>query len=178
MGHAEWSGGGLRMNRFLARACAAATAGVALGTCVATAASASGGGVPIRHSVLGPASMVAGRGGALRLTREDHTTGRITAAPTSTRTFAGYQTAVTAGSATVAAASITVPALSCTTANRAIAPSAGVPANKYKTFSAAYLFTGCVHGNAVYFPGLILNGKETDYTTTPFSAGDVINLTT
>ena len=165
------------MNRFLMRACAAATAGVALGMWVVTAASASGGGVPIRHGALSPADMVAGRGEALRLTREGHAIGGIAAAATSNRTFAGYEASVRAGSATVATASFTIPTLSCTTANRAIAPGAGVPANNYKTFSLAYLFTGCVNGNAAYFPGLVLNGKDTHYNT-PFAAGDVITLTT
>ena len=103
---------------------------------------------------------------------------RITAASTSTRTFAGYQTAVPAGSATVATASFTVPTLSCTTTDRAIAPSAAVPANNSKTISVAYVFTGCVSGQAVYYPGLLINGNGHVYRTTPFSAGDVITLTT
>ena len=182
------------MNGFLARACAAATAGVALGTLMVTAASASadgsvtiyqdvigasgGGGVPIHHGAPGPAGIAAGRAGALRLPHNDHAIGRITAAPINNRYFAGYQTAVPAGSATVATASFTVPALSCTTTDRAIAPDAGVPANNYKTISIAGVFTGCVNGQAVYFPGLVVNGKETDYTTTPFAAGDLIDLTT
>src|SRR5262249_43120697 len=57
-----------------------------------------------------------------------HAIGRIT----STRTFAGYQTAVSAGSPTVATASFTVPTLSCTTTDRAIAPDVGVAENNYK----------------------------------------------
>jgi Peptidase A4 family len=107
-----------------------------------------------------------------------HAIGVSTATPTSSRTFAGYQATVPAGSATVLTASFTAPALSCTTADRAIAPSTGVPVNNYKTVSAAFLFTGCVNGTAVYFPGLVVNGTETDYTASPFAAGDVINLTT
>lgn len=107
-----------------------------------------------------------------------HAIGLGTATPASTRTFAGYQTAVPAGSATVATASFTVPTLSCSASARGIAPAAGVPANNYDTASVAFLFTGCVNGQAVYFPGLVVNGTETDYTTTPFAAGDVINLTT
>jgi hypothetical protein len=95
---------------------------------------------------------------------------------TSTSSFAGYQTAVTAGSATSSAASFTVPALSCTMATRAIAPYGGVEANK--TYSAAGVFTGCIKGKAVYYPALVVNGKETDYTTTPFSAGDAIKFDT
>lgn len=125
-----------------------------------TAASASGsGGVMIHHGVIGPA-------------------GLTTASPTNTRTFAGYQTAVPAGSATVATASFTVPTLTCTTTDRAIAPDVGVPANSFNTVSIAFVFTGCVNGTAVYFPGLVVNGTETDYTASPVAAGDVIALTT
>ena len=119
---------------------------------------------------------VTGRGGALLPTSTDHAIGRITTA--NSRYFAGYQAAVTAGSATVSAASFTVPALSCTTATRAIGPVAGVDANNSKTFSSAFLYTGCVNGQAVNYPALVINGSETNYTTTPLSAGDVINLTT
>ena len=100
------------------------------------------------------------------------------AATTSTRTFAGYQATVSAGSATVLTASFTVPTLSCTTTDRAIAPGTGVPENNYKTFSAAFVFTGCVSGTAVYYPGVVVNGTETDYTASPVAAGDVIDLTT
>jgi hypothetical protein len=108
----------------------------------------------------------------------DHAPGRITAAPTSTRTFAGYQATVPAGSATVLVASFTVPALPCTSANRAIAPSTGVPVHDCKSVSAAFVFTGCVNGTAVYFPGLVVNGTETDYPASPLAASDVIDLTT
>jgi hypothetical protein len=142
------------MNRFLARACAVAAAGVALSTVVVTAASASGGGgVPIHPGALSPAGSV-----------------------TSNRDFAGYQTGVTAGSATSSAASFTVPKLSCTTAGRAIAPDVGVAANKFKTASVAGVSVGCANGKAVYFPFLVANGAEADYASTRFSAGDVINL--
>ena len=152
------------MNQFLARACVVAAAGVALSTVAVTAASASGGGgVPSHHIALGPAGD-AGPG--------------VSATPTSTRNFAGYQATVTAGSATRSEASFTVPALSCTTTARAITPSAAVSANNNKTVSAAFVFTGCVNGRAVYFPGLVSNGNETDYTTTHFAAGDVIDVTT
>src|SRR5215467_6451550 len=51
--------------------------------------------------------------------------GPSTAAATSNRNFAGYQTGVTAGSATSSAATFTVPALSCTTAERGVAADAG-----------------------------------------------------
>ncbi len=123
-------------------------------------------------------STVAGPHGQLRFAINDHATGPATAAPTSNRTFAGYQAAVPGGSATVLTASFTVPALSCTTVNLAIAPSTGVPVNNYKSVSAAFVFTGCLNGAAVYYPGLVVNGTETDYTASPFAAGDVINLTT
>lgn len=124
------------------------------------AASASGG-----HGAIGPAGIVAGRGGALR-------------SPINDRYQAGYQATVTAGSATVVTASFTVPALACTTTAQAITPSAAVWENNYKSASAAFVFTGCVNGTAVYWPGLVDNGTETNYTTTPFAAGNVIDLTT
>jgi hypothetical protein len=120
----------------------------------------------------GPAGLAGGRGGAAR----DHAFGRITAALISTRTFAGYQTAVTAGSATSSAATFTVPTLSCTTATVGIAPDAGVAANNFTTASVAGVFVGCVKSKAVYFPFLVVKGTEADYTGTHFSAGDVINL--
>jgi hypothetical protein len=152
------------MNRFLARACAVAAAGVALSTVVVTAASASGGGgVPIHPGALTPAGSAAGRDAALQTT-------------TSNRSFAGYQTGVTAGSATSSAASFTVPKLSCTTANRVIAPDVGVAANNSKTGSIAGVSIGCANGKAVYFPFLVVNGGEADYASMHFSAGDVINL--
>jgi hypothetical protein len=44
--------------------------------------------------------------------------------------------------------------------------------------SAAFVFTGCVNGRAVYFPGVVSNGREFNHTTTPFAAGDVIDVTT
>ena len=96
----------------------------------------------------------------------------------STSTFAGYQSAVAPGSATSSAASSSVPKLSCTTATRAVGPAAGVQANNNKTFSSASLFTGCVNGKAVNYPALVINGHETPYPKSPFSAGDVINLST
>jgi hypothetical protein len=165
------------MNRFLARAGAAAAAGVALSTVVVTGASASGGGAATIHpGALRPAGIVAGHSEGLWPTSKDHAFGRITAAATSNRDFAGYQTGVTAGSATSSTATFTVPKLSCTTAGRVIAADAGVAANKFKTASIAGVFIGCANGKAVYFPSLIANGAEADYTSTHFSAGDVINL--
>jgi len=167
------------MNGFLARAGAVAAAGVVLGTLMVTAANASGGGAATaRHGALGPAGIAAGRGGALRLAHNDHATGRAAARPVNSRFVAGYQAAVRAGSATVVVASFTVPALSCTTADRAIPPTTEVPVRDFKSASAAFVFTGCVSGKAVYFPGLVVNGKEKDFTKSPVAAGDVIDLTT
>jgi hypothetical protein len=148
-------------------------------TCTAAAAAAS-----LAASTAAPAlatarpdlSSAAGPG-ALRLTHHDHAIGRIAARPVNTRTSAGYFAAVRAGSATVLTASFTVPALSCTAADRAIAPDAGIGVGS-KGASVAFVFTGCVSGAAVYFPGLVVNGKETDYRKSPFAAGDVIDLTT
>ena len=166
------------MNRFLTRACAAAAAGVALSILAVTGASASGGGgVTIHRGALGPAGVAAGRGGVLRPASNDHAIGR-SAAPVNNRYFAGYQAAVATGSATVAAASFTVPALPCTTADLAISPDAGVAVNNYKTASVAGVITGCSNGTAVYFPFLVINGSETDYPKTPFAAGDTVDLIT
>jgi len=100
------------------------------------------------------------------------------ATPANSRYFAGYQASVPAGSATVLTSSFTVPALSCTTVDQAMAPSTGVPVNNYSTFSAAFVLTACLNGAAVYYPQLIVNGTVTDYASTTFSAGDVIDLTT
>jgi hypothetical protein len=163
------------MNRFCMRACAVATAGVALGMWGVTAASASGGG---SATIGSGAGIVAGRGGALRFTNNNHAFGPSTAAVTSTRTFAGYETAVPAGSATVLTASFAVPTLSCTTAERVIAPSAGVLVNNFRSASVSLVFVGCVNGAAVFFPGLVVNGKVKEFQSNPFAAGDVIDLTT
>ena len=153
------------MHRFCMRACAVATAGVALGTWGVTAASASGGASATIHH------------GALRFTSNDHAFGPSTASVTSTRTFAGYQTAVPAGSATVMTGSFTVPTLSCTTAQRFITPSAGVLVNNNRSASVSLVFVGCANGAAHYFMGLVENGHFRSFTAR-VSAGDVIDLTT
>ena len=164
------------INRFVTRACAVAAAGVALSAAAVTAASASGGGVPARPGALSPPGSVAGRSGPLRPASSDHATGR---APFNDPKFAGYEPQVATGSATVASASFTVPALSCTAAAQAITPEAGVrESTATGNYSDAFVFTGCVNGTAVYFPSLVDNGTETDYTTTHFAAGDLIDLTT
>jgi len=163
------------MNRFLTRACAAAAAGVALSMVAVTGASASGGGgVPARPGALGPAGLIAGHAEALWPASNTHASGRTAAAVTSNRTFAGYQTGVTAGSATSSAATFTVPTLACTTTPVGITAEAGVANNT--TASVAGVFVGCANGKAVYFPFLVVNGAEANYTSTHFSAGDVINL--
>jgi hypothetical protein len=92
--------------------------------------------------------------------------------------FAGYQATVTAGSATSSAAQFKVPKLSCTTAYRAITPVAGVEVNNFASYSSAFLFVGCHGGKARYFPSLVINGTETDYTTTALAAGDTIKVST
>jgi hypothetical protein len=164
------------MTRFLTRACAVAAAGVALSTVMVTAASASGGGsATTGPGAIGPAGL-AGRGGAPWPAIKGHAFGRITAAPTNSRDFAGYQTPVTTGSATTSAATFTVPTLSCITATVGISPDAGVAANNFATASVAGVVVACVKSKAVYFPFLVVNGTEADYTGTHFSAGDVINL--
>ena len=145
---------------------ATAVGGLALsGLMTAGAASASING----RSAHGPGSRYAGPGTGF------HAVGLATA-PANSRDFAGYAAAVPAGSATVLTASFTVPTLSCTTANRAITPSTAVYHGN--SVSAAFVFTGCVNGTAVYYPGLVVNGTETDFTTSPFAAGDVVDVTT
>ena len=145
---------------------ATAVGGLALsGLMTAGAASASING----RSAHGPGSRYAGLGTG------SHAAGLATA-PANSRDFAGYAAAVPAGSATVLTASFTVPTLSCTTANRAITPSTAVYHGN--SVSAAFVFTGCVNGTAVYYPGLVVNGTETDFTTSPFAAGDVVDVTT
>jgi hypothetical protein len=127
-----------------------------------TAATASGrGGVTIHPRVIGPAAI-----------------GLTTATPTSNRTFAGYQATVPAGSATVVVASFTVPTLSCTTTDRAIAADVGVPADNFKTVSIAGVITACASGTAVYDPWVVVSGKQKVYSANPVAAGDVIDLTT
>jgi hypothetical protein len=92
--------------------------------------------------------------------------------------FAGYQASVAPGSATSSAAQFKVPRLSCTAAYRAIAPVAGVEVNNFRSFSSAFVFTGCFRGRAVFFPALVINGNEVNYTTTSVRAGNVIKVST
>ena len=158
------------MHRFFARACAVTAAGVALGMWAVPAASASGGGSAAIHPrAIGPASIAAGRGGAPRFTG-------VGVKATNSRFFAGYEAAVATGSATTVLASFAIPTLTCTTTDRAIAPGTSIAI--HKSVSAAFVFVGCVNGTASYFPGLVVNGREKDFTSTPFAAGDVIDLVT
>ena len=128
--------------------CTAAAAAVGLGAGLAAPALAAGRPAP-----------GAAAGGAPRLTNDDHAAGQSAARAVNTRTFAGYQAGVRAGSATVLTASFTVPALSCTTANRAILPDAGIAVGS-KGASVAFVVTACVNGSAVYFPGLVSTGTR------------------
>jgi hypothetical protein len=156
------------MHRFFTRTCAVAAAGVALGMWAVPAASASGGGAAIHHGVMG----------APRFSGNDHAIG-VNVKATNNRVFAGYESGVRTGSATVVLASFAVPTLAaCTSTDRAIAPSTAVAVNNFKSASAAFVFVGCVNGTATYYPGLVVNGKEKDFTSTPFAAGDVIDLIT
>jgi hypothetical protein len=124
---------------------------------LATPAQAAAGG----HSGSGP---VAAHAGALLVNSDP--------------TFAGYQANVATGSATSSAAQYKVPKLTCTSAARAITPVAGVAVNNFATYSSAFLFVGCRSGKAVYFPSLVINGTEKDYTTTHLAAGDAIKVFT
>jgi hypothetical protein len=97
---------------------------------------------------------------------------------TDSTTFAGYQTPSLTGSAISSAATFKLPKLSCTSAYRAITPVAGVEVNNDATYSSAFAFAGCHKGTAEYFPALVINGTETNYTTTPLAVGDVIKVYT
>ena len=159
------------MHRFFARSSAVAAAGVALGMFAVPAASASSGGSAAIHPRAGgPAGLV-----APRFTSRDSAIG-VNVKATSNRFFAGYQAAVAKGSATTVLASFAIPTLTCTTTDRAIAPGTSVVV--HKSLSAAFVFVGCVNGTASYFPGLVVNNTETNFTSTTFAAGDVIDLVT
>lgn len=146
-------------------------------TCAAIAAGlAASIAAPALAAARSAPATVAGSGAALRLARNVHMIGRVTTAATSTRAFAGYLTGVAVGSATTSVASFTVPALSCTTTDRAILPDTGIAVGS-KGASVAFVLTGCAGGAAVYFPGLVVNGTEKNYPKSRFSAGDVIDLT-
>jgi hypothetical protein len=92
--------------------------------------------------------------------------------------FAGYEAAVTAGSATTSTAHLTVPKLKCTSAYRGISVVAGVAVNKYATYSSAALAVECFDDAAVYFPELDINGTQYAYQGSPAYAGNAIELST
>jgi len=148
---------------------------LAMGTGAALALTVPASASPQMTGARASGGIHAGHGGGLRLTPIDHAVGLGT---TSTRTFAGYQSSVAKGSATVATASFTVPTLTCDTTDRAIALGVGVPTDNFNSGSAAYVFTGCVSGQATFYPGVVVNGTETDYPDMPVAAGDVIVVTT
>ena len=159
------------MHRFFKDACAVAAAGIALGMFAVPAASASSGASAATHPRAGgPGGLV-----APRFTSRDSAIG-VNVKATSNRFFAGYQAAVATGSATTVLASFAIPTLTCTTTDRAIAP--GTTVAVHRSLSAAFVFVGCVNGTASFFPGLVVNGREKDFTSTPFAAGDVIDLVT
>ena len=158
------------MTRFLTRACAVAAAGVALSTVMVTAASASGGGgIPARPGAFGPAGLVAGSGG-LTIPRAR------AASVNNTRTFAGYGTAVTVGSATTVTATFTVPALSCIPPDLGILPAVFEGVNRNLLLTAAGVAVKCESDKAVYFPVVDINNVGTPFRSSPFAKGDVINL--
>ena len=97
----------------------------------------------------------------------------------SSTVFAGYQATVAGGSAT-SSAQYKLPKLSCTSATSGITPVAGADVNigGTVTFSSAFAFAICQNGKAVYFPALLINGSETNYTSTAFHAGNVIKVST
>ena len=130
---------------------------------------------PHMTSARAPGAVRAGHLGGLRLTPMDHAVGL---GVTSTRTFAGYESLVAKGSATVATASFTVPTLTCDTTDRAIALGVAVATDNFNSGSAAFVFAGCVGGQATFFPGVVVNGTETDFQSMPVAAGDVIDVTT
>lgn len=141
------------------------------------AAAAAGLAVGLAAPALAATGAVARPHGQFRFAGTNHAAGRAAATPANTRGFAGYQATVAPGSATVLEASFTVPALTCTTTDRAIAPSTGVPETN-NSISAAFVFVGCVSNVATFYPGLVDNGKETDFTSNPFAVGDVVDVIT
>jgi len=154
------------MNRFLARACVAAAAGVALSTVAVTGASASGGGgATARPGATGGPAIL--RAGAARAEA---------ASVKNSRTFAGYVAAVPIGSATAVTATFTVPTLSCAPPNLGIAPGVFESVNRNGLLTAAGVAVKCESGKRVYFPALEINNVGHSFRASPAAAGDVINL--
>ncbi len=46
------------------------------------------------------------------------------------------------------------------------------------SYSSAFAFVGCRNGKAVYFPAMVINGKQINFTTTSLHAGNLIELAT
>ncbi len=92
--------------------------------------------------------------------------------------FAGYQTPVPTTSAASAVARFKVPRLHCTSAYLGITPVAGVDVGLGVSYSSAFAFVGCRDGKAVYFPAVVINGKQVNFTRTPLHAGNLIELAT
>jgi peptidase A4-like protein len=95
---------------------------------------------------------------------------------TNSRIFAGYVAAVPVGAATSVTASFTVPALSCAPPDLGIFATAGESVNRNLLLTAAGVAIKCESDKAVYFPALVINGVGNTYRSSPFAAGDVINL--
>jgi hypothetical protein len=93
-------------------------------------------------------------------------------------TFAGYL--LQAGGPSTVTATFRVPALHCTAARREIVATAalgGTTKTGSSAQSSANLLLGCYGGKAHLWPVLIVNNKETNYTTAGASPGDVVTLT-
>ena len=95
---------------------------------------------------------------------------------TNSRFFAGYVATVPVGSATSVTASFTVPSLSCAPPNLGIFAGAGEDVNRNLLFTGALVAIKCEFDKPVYFPVLAINGVGTTFRSSPFAAGDVINL--
>jgi hypothetical protein len=89
--------------------------------------------------------------------------------------FAGYLT--NQPGVTSVTTRFTVPALSCTKADRAIGPGAFLLAGPrdHLLFNAANIIIGCYHGQASAEEVLVLNGAESDYARS-LGPGDVISV--
>lgn len=88
--------------------------------------------------------------------------------------FAGYSLQGGGEATFTVTASIVVPRLTCSAGpEQAIAPSVGVYTSS-GSFSAASVFVGCYQGKALYFPSLVLDGVNHNYTKLRAEAGDKV----
>jgi hypothetical protein len=71
---------------------------------------------------------------------------------------------------------LTVPALKCTTATRAILASVGMFAGSDTNFSAAELFVGCSAGKPTFFPKLTINDTAANFKKAKAHPGDRVVL--